>query len=229
MPEKDCLFVSDVHLNQNDTAKTKLLCWVLTEHAINTDVFLLGDIFDAWLGDDTIGDWLEPLAQCIKELQRTGSKFYLMTGNHDFLVGNRMYHKLQVNRIADPYILTNGSLRILLTHGDKLCSNDIMYQKIRPILQNRVTKFIFNNCPLSFRKKLAKSLKGNGQPKIISENTLTTLANQHNCQAVVHGHIHKKYIKQLPQCTLISLSPWDTKIVITKLIKSSFKEIEIKI
>lgn len=223
MPKKDYCFIADVHLKPNQPEKIALFCKIISEHIKNTDLFILGDFFDAWLGDDTIAPWLQPIKDCFKQIKTNGSNIYLMPGNHDFMLGQKLAEHLGVELIKDPYILLTNSQRILLTHGDQLCADDQKYQRIRPIIQNKITKKALAMLSVSNRQKLANKLQGRGQKKNIDPKLMQSMLTKFNCQSIIHGHIH--HFSETN--TSLSLCPWDQKIILSKLINSKFQHLEI--
>lgn len=227
MPEKDCLFISDIHLSPQNPDKTQLFCETLAQHAKNTNIYILGDMFDAWLGDDMIGPWLDAIEKCSNDLIISGSNIFIMPGNHDFMIGEKLISKLRAKKLTDPNIITINAERVLLTHGDNLCANDRQYQRIKPIIQSKATKKILSCFPLSLRSKIANSLQGNGKPKSMSDQLILNQLLTHNCDKMIHGHIHKSYIKSIENRQVISLNPWDTNIVLTKISNNKLSTIEL--
>lgn len=204
------VFISDVHVTEN-CGKIKQLCDFLKQNSKNAELFILGDLFDAWLGDDTYGPWLQQLENCFNNLKASGTKIYIMHGNHDFLLGKKFSEKLKVNMISDPHLITIASRKILLTHGDTFCANDAKYQRIRPILQHRFTKFCFTQLSIKNRKKIAQSLQGHGKPKEIDYDLLNEIFGNYKADILIHGHIHKKKITTFKDMTIISLPAWDSQ------------------
>lgn len=226
MHEKKYIFISDVHLGQNNPKKIEIFCSQLEQHAVNSEVFLLGDIFDAWLGDDTINDWLLPIRSTIEKLKKSNSNFYLMHGNHDFLIGNKLCKYLDVKLVSDPYLLKTESIDAVLTHGDTLCNDDAHYQRIRPILQNILTKKILLALPLAVRKKIAKSIGGHSYKKTIDVARATMMLQKHNCKTLIHGHIHKQYHESISGIELIGLCPWDNQVSLTFIVNNELSTSE---
>lgn len=217
MTEKKYLFISDIHLKQADTQKTKLFCNALEKQADNTEIYMLGDIFDAWLGDDTIGNWLAPIKTCISKLKKNSCNFYIMPGNHDFLLGYELCNYLGMDLIQDPFQLKINDQNILLTHGDTLCDDDEVYQNIRPILQHKITKIILGSLSVSMRKKIASKLQGNSREKTINNAKAIDFLRTNKCEILIHGHIHKPYQKEIDNFTIISLCPWDKEISLVSI------------
>lgn len=210
MAEKTYLFLSDCHLSEKHPERTKMLCHKLLEHGIKKDIYILGDLFDAWIGDDTPNLWLNNLFSTCKLLSQQQSNIFIMHGNHDFLIGSKIIEKMHAKFIQDPFIL-NGN--ILLTHGDDLCLNDKAYQRLKPIIQSKIIKKIFLKLPRSQRKSIAKKLQGNGAPKGLDQNKIEQLTINSKVKTLIHGHTHFPYING----TTIGLGSWEKGYSILQL------------
>lgn len=194
------MFLSDLHLGQSSAIKNQLLCKIIEENCNKTQkIMILGDMFDCWLGDDQIDEWLQPIAKAIDLAKKQNCPTYLMVGNHDFLIGEKLCKFLNCQLISDPFTLKFNHLNILLTHGDLLCTNDHSYQKLRKIIQHPLTKSIFSKTPLTFRQKIASSLKqasntsNHNYPdksKPVTQSIIKMI-EEYNANYMIHGHTHQ--------------------------------------
>ena len=131
------LFISDLHLSSQRPATTALFLRFLRERAVPaTALYILGDLFDAWVGDDDERPPIPEIVTAMKALSDVGTTLYFMPGNRDFLIGERFIRASGCRPLPDPYILAQPDKRILLMHGDLLCSDDRDYQAWRQRLRN---------------------------------------------------------------------------------------------
>ena len=193
------LFVSDIHLRSDDDAMALAFQhWLLAEVTAAHAIYLLGDIFDAWLGDDlhhTFPNTTQALIQA-----STQTNIYFLAGNHDFLIGQDYLKRTHMHRLSDPTVIDVFGENVLVTHGDLLCSDDIGYQRFRQVIQHTITKRCFLKLPLAWRKRVAKQLQRNSRSQTakkssaqmdVCEATLEKWAQTHQVKTVVHGHTHK--------------------------------------
>jgi UDP-2,3-diacylglucosamine hydrolase len=215
-------FISDLHLDASEPAT--LEAWV--QHMANTPadaLFILGDLFEVWVGDDTQDTFA---LQCMDVLQRTAQRLpvYFMCGNRDFLVGNTLLKTTGMTGLSDPTVLhidasnqTHTPLRILLSHGDSLCLDDHDYQTFRAQVRQPDWQQHFLAQPLAERQAFARRLRAQSEAR---KKTHTDYADVdhtaartwlHAAQATVflHGHTHKPAIHDLGDgLTRWVLSDW---------------------
>ncbi len=212
-------FISDLHLSEN-TPKTlsKLLGWINTIAAPNNELYLLGDIFDYWVGGDHIPQCAQTLAQHLKPASQKGCSIFFMPGNRDFLIGNQYLEKISAVLLPDPYPLKFKEKIICLSHGDQLCTDDIEYQAFRQISRNPNWQKSFLSQSLEKRIETAQKLREHSkQRKVTTEKQATNLKNgligimdvntkavqqaflgrwpngdkTPHCSIIIHGHTHK--------------------------------------
>lgn len=197
--------LSDVHL----CADRPLTFAAWRDHLLHTDadaVLILGDLFEAWVGDDARGDGFE--AQCVAVLQRAASsrRLAFMSGNRDFLVGDAMLRDAGVERLADPTLLTAWGQRLLLSHGDALCLADTDYLRFRDEVRGQAWQQAFLARPLAERRALARAMRdasmsyqaaASGFADVDADAAATLLAAA-GARILVHGHTHRPAIHPLP-------------------------------
>ena len=131
-PQWGCVdFISDLHLQASDTATFD--AWSRYMHGTQADaVFILGDLFEVWVGDDTASDPSSFEARCTRIIAEASTRrpVYIMRGNRDFLMGQQWTAACGAQLLADPCVLVFAGERWLLTHGDALCLDDLAYQVI---------------------------------------------------------------------------------------------------
>ena len=137
------LIIADLHLVSGEMDKTNLFVKFCQEQAAQVDqLFILGDLFNTWLGDDlSLNDYSVIISE-LKTLSAT-TQIFVMTGNRDFLLGDEFAKQTGITLIDSPYLLESDAEQYVLTHGDELCTDDKGYQQLKSILQHLITKFIF--------------------------------------------------------------------------------------
>ena len=196
----EAVFISDLHLHpqQQDICKRffEFADWMENQKA---DLYILGDFFHAWAGDDATEQWSDAIAKRLKALSQQGIKIYFMHGNRDFLVGRHFANAAGMQLIKEPYRLKLGGQKIVLAHGDRYCLRDKAHQRFRKLTRNRLFPWLFLKMPLSLRLKLVSSVRNhsqNNQQKRVSDmdivpDALTLHIQQLGADAIIHGHIHK--------------------------------------
>lgn len=194
-------FLSDLHLQASEPATLA----AFTDYLAHTNadaVFLLGDIFEVWVGDDSLEDadgYEAPICRLLREASRQ-RPFHFMVGNRDFLAGERFLQTTGLHGLADPTVLVlpQGE-RLVLSHGDALCVDDVDYQRFRVQARSAAWQQGFLSQPLATRREQAKHIRSESEARKQSGavyadvDTATALAWLEAAQAhtLVHGHTHR--------------------------------------
>lgn len=151
-------FISDIHLAEDTPQAFETLEAYLLGTPADA-VFILGDLFEAWVGDDARSDPFE--ARCAAMLQEASQRRWLgfMVGNRDFLVGAEMLKACGMNGLADPLALEAFGRRVVLTHGDALCIADVEYQRLRTMVRNPQWQAGALARPIAERRQLARAMR----------------------------------------------------------------------
>lgn len=212
-------FISDLHLSE-DTPRT-FDAWAEYLNHTNADaVFILGDLFEAWVGDDSRHVGFE--ARCADVLAAAASARTVgfMAGNRDFLVGGDMLKACGVLALADPTVLIAFGERIMLSHGDALCIADLDYQQFRAEVRGTAWQGDFLSRPLAERRELARHMRIESR-RHQSKQTLGEWFDVDSAAAVrwmheagtptlIHGHTHRPGQEALaPGFIRYVLSDWD--------------------
>lgn len=203
----EVLFISDLHLALEKPEITKKFLYFLDQRAgqANT-LYILGDLFDAWIGDD---DYTHPSKKIRRQLQQfvaAGTDVYLQQGNRDFLLGQRFSEETGVQLLDDYHVINLFGVQTLLTHGDLLCSDDLAYQAFRekshtPEWRNHVL-----SKPLWLRMLAARWYrfrshfhKRNKTQEImdVNQQTVIHIMQQYNAERLIHGHTHRPAVHEL--------------------------------
>jgi UDP-2,3-diacylglucosamine hydrolase len=195
------LFISDLHLSQDRPVITKLFLRFLQEQAATADaLYILGDLFEVWLGDDMVLPEYQPAIAAIKALSEQGIPIYVMYGNRDFLMREPFEEMSGATLIHEPYIIDLDGQATLLMHGDTLCTDDVAYQQFRTIVRNPQWQDALLAKTPEQRLALAREYRAMSQTEmakkdeaIMDVNQQTVLANlrQHKVRHLIHGHTHR--------------------------------------
>ena len=194
-----CIFISDLHLSNNTPEANTLFYNKLNQWANTIDaLYILGDFFDYWLGDDEQSDFNMEMKNHLKKFTKY-TPIYFIVGNHDFTLGKQFCRETGVIIIPDCTVLETPNHRILLSHGDTFCSLDIAYQKMKKILRNKIILYTFLKLPLSWRYKIKHAIetKSSNNSNIkppetyqVVDNTIIDYCTKYNTDVVINGHTH---------------------------------------
>lgn len=198
------LFISDIHLSQGRPDMTAALVRFLAEDAPGADaLYVLGDLFEFWIGDDDPNPLHREVADAFLALSQQGVPLYFIHGNRDFLLGRQFAKRAGMTLLGDPCVIELYGERVLLSHGDLLCTRDEGYQKFRRITQLKWLRWLFLRLPLSRRQAIAHKMRGQSQmenahkSQIIMDVTpeaVDEMLRQHGCRLMIHGHTHRPAI-----------------------------------
>jgi len=196
----DAVFISDLHLHPNEDLITDRFDRFIKWAANNTrTLYILGDFFHVWPGDDALDSWSETIASQLAGLVKQGIPVYFMHGNRDFLLGKRFAQLAGFTLLTEPTIITLGKDKILLMHGDRYCTDDKGHQWLRRLTRNWLFPRIFLLFPYKTRAKLVHTIRNRsqinrGKPAYqfdIVPSTMLKHMKQLNVETLIHGHTHK--------------------------------------
>lgn len=196
-------FISDLHLDKSRPHVNKYFVTYINNISKDTsDLFILGDLFEYWVGDDDPMDGLKEVKSSIIELSKK-IKIWYMHGNRDFLISKKICDSLGMKELTDPFIYETNGLRILLLHGDSLCTDDIDYQKFRSMVRSKEWQSQMLSKSLDERLKIAedfrkKSALANSEKSEeimdVNLNEVNKLIHKYNPEVIIHGHTHRPNI-----------------------------------
>jgi UDP-2,3-diacylglucosamine hydrolase len=215
------LFISDLHLSAAIPRTVAAFEHFVLVTADSADsVFVLGDLFEYWIGDDMLA--ADPFAARIAELLHTlserGIALYVMHGNRDFLLGKRFMKAAGAIWLPDPFVMTAFGARIVLAHGDALCTADRKYQTFRRLARWRAAQLLFLAWPFRWRRALAERMRGASEegrvkpPSPLYDVTtegVAALFKSSKTTTMIHGHTHKPARHQETGGTRWVLPDWD--------------------
>jgi UDP-2,3-diacylglucosamine hydrolase len=202
--KQDILFISDLHLSLEKPEITRRFLDFLANRATKAQaVYILGDLFDAWIGDDDFTPPNNKIRAQLKQLTDSGTQVYLQQGNRDFLLNTRFAQDTGISLLPDYTVIDLYGTPTLLTHGDLLCSDDLAYQAFRvksrspEWQQNVLTK------PLLLRLLAARwyrlrsffhKRKKSQDIMDVNQDTVTKIMHQYGTLRLIHGHTHRPAI-----------------------------------
>ncbi|MGY6630757.1 MAG: UDP-2,3-diacylglucosamine diphosphatase [Wenzhouxiangella sp.] len=215
--------ISDLHLDQSRPEVTQRLIDYLNGPASRADsLYILGDLFDVWIGDDAADPVGEQLIEPFRRLSAGGTRIYFMAGNRDFLLGDDYCQRAGIQRIAEPLRLEGVEPATLLMHGDTLCTDDAEYQRFRRKVRNPDWQRKMLGRPLVWRRLLARLARAlsrwrNRSKALdimdVNAGTVEACFRQHQVQRLIHGHTHRPAVHDLQvdgqPCERLVLSDWD--------------------
>ena len=198
------LFVSDLHLEpaRPDGIAT-FVEFCASEARSAAAVYILGDLFEAWIGDDDDDPGLEPITAALAGLTAAGTPCHFMHGNRDFLVGPRFAAATGCRLLGDYECIEIEGERVLLTHGDLLCSDDVRYQTLRRQLRDPVWRRDFLGKTLAERRAIAQELRQLSKDEMagksemimdVNEKTVRDTMRRFGVLNLLHGHTHRPAI-----------------------------------
>ncbi|MCL4145385.1 UNVERIFIED_CONTAM: hypothetical protein GTU68_023069 [Idotea baltica] len=154
------LFISDLHLNPIDPELIQQTCDFLAEQSPNIDqLYILGDLFNTWLGDDIVPVEYQPLIDQLNAMHQVGIDSFLMVGNRDFMMGKAFAKRCGMSLLSDPTKINLAGKEVLIMHGDSLCIDDVSYQRYRCWSRNRFLQWWFLLLPASYREGISNKIK----------------------------------------------------------------------
>ena len=200
-------FIADLHLAQNRPDMTACFLRFLKDDATQAQrLYILGDLFEAWIGDDDDSAYLTTIAKALNTLSALGTDVYYIHGNRDFLLGQRFAKKSAMNLLPEVDLIDLYGKSVVIMHGDTLCTRDIGYQKFRKKSRSWWWQAIVKSLPLSLRKKMAAdyrkksaaatAMKQQDIMDVTPDEVIKCLESYHS-QLLIHGHTHRPAVHEL--------------------------------
>lgn len=217
------LFISDLHLEDARPEATTLFLRFLRDEASTAEaLYILGDLFEAWVGDDDPSTTGAQVATALRELADTGVPVFFMHGNRDFLLGADYAERAGMTLLPDPTVIDLHGTPTLLGHGDLLCTDDAAYQAFRAQTRDPQWQAQFLAQPLPARLAFAEQaraaskarygeLSSAGTAETITDVNADAVANafkEHGVRRMIHGHTHRPAIHDTPEGQRIVLGDW---------------------
>ena len=198
------LFISDLHLDGKRPAITTLFLDFLAQRTAAIEaLYILGDLFEAWIGDDDDDPLGREVAAALKTLSQRGVAIYLMHGNRDFLMGETFAAASGATLLPETLVIDLYKTPTLIMHGDSLCTGDLDYQTFRACVHSPEWQAQILALPLPRRREIAKQLRLESQHTNrekaagitdVNLRAVLTALQTHGVRHLIHGHTHRPYI-----------------------------------
>jgi UDP-2,3-diacylglucosamine hydrolase len=219
------LFISDLHLEPGHPRITEQFLAFLEQARGRTDaLYILGDLFDAWLGDDDPEPEYRRVIDALRRLRAAGTRLYFMHGNRDFLIGARFSAETGCELLDEHTVVPVHGERVLLMHGDLLCTDDVEYQAFRRMVRDPAWQRRMLSLSIDERAALAQQVKKQTRAAVMSKaedimdvnpNTVEDTMRRFGVRTLLHGHTHRPNVHRLTldgaDATRIVLGDWYTQ------------------
>ncbi|WP_318514663.1 UDP-2,3-diacylglucosamine diphosphatase [Photobacterium leiognathi] len=216
------LFISDLHLSASRPDMTACFLRFMAEDTANIDaLYVLGDLFEMWIGDDEESPFLQQIKQAFKTLTDSGIPCYFVHGNRDFLIGKRFSQQTGVQLLPEHSVVDLYGKPTLLLHGDTLCIEDEAYQRYRKKVHNKFIQWLFFRIPLSKRIQIGEKFRNNSSKNNqmksqsimdVTASEVVRVMKEFHVDQMIHGHTHRPDIHSLTvddkPATRIVLGDW---------------------
>tara|TARA_B100001564_G_scaffold249298_1_gene211631 strand:- start:77 stop:790 length:714 start_codon:yes stop_codon:yes gene_type:complete len=221
-------FISDLHLDhKREDIKKAFFKFLESEAYEFKNLYILGDLFEVWIGDDFEDDFTNQVISKLKKFSQSNKNIYIMHGNRDFLLGEKFAEKCGAKLIPDPLILDGKGKKIMLSHGDIFCTDDLEYQDFKEKVRNEKWKIEFLSKNLRDREEIAKNLRQESAVKNtkkqdylmdVNKSEVEKIAQENKIEILIHGHVHRPKIHNEVFGQRIVLGDWDKKYWFISLI-----------
>jgi UDP-2,3-diacylglucosamine hydrolase len=219
------LFISDLHLDgARPDITAQFLDFLDREARRARALYILGDLFEAWIGDDDPDPDKRRVIQGLRSITGAGVKTFLIHGNRDFLIGARFCRETGVELLDDGTLIDVYGRRVLLMHGDLLCTDDHAYQRLRRIVRNPIVQFVLRRLSLRQRQRLAERMREGSKEHIksmdiaapqimdVNQDEVRRTFERYGVDCVIHGHTHRPAVHEMQidghQAVRIVLGDW---------------------
>ena len=195
------LFISDLHLESERPDISKQFLAFMEEEAREAEeLYILGDLFEAWVGDDDPNAHYFRIKRAIRKLVDSGVPVYFLHGNRDFMVGQEFANETGVKILEDPYKVTLYGQKTLLSHGDILCTDDVQYQRVRKMVRDPEWQRNMRSKPLKERLRIAQEARRQSLEQTINmsleimdvnQQAVEKVIRHYNVDVLLHGHTHR--------------------------------------
>ena len=195
------LFISDLHLDpQRPQSTREFLAFMERRAGAAERLYILGDLFEAWIGDDDDDSELDPILGSLAAVARGGTACHFMHGNRDFLAGQRFAAITGYRLLGDYETVDLYGERVLLTHGDLLCTDDVRYMKLRATVRDPAWQREFLAKPLGERRKIASEMRAMSRTEVAAKReeimdvnaaAVESIFRDTHVRVLVHGHTHR--------------------------------------
>ena len=216
------VLISDLHLHESDLALYNKFERFLSSKVNGFDnLFILGDLFETWIGDDNESEFNKNVIEILKKVSTDGIKVFLMHGNRDFLIGENFCSSINAELLSDYHIYEDGASKILLLHGDTLCTDDVRYQEFRKLVRDNSWRDDFLSKSLKERLDIASGLREMSHEETdnklneimdVNEESVSKISNEFSIKKMIHGHTHRPFVHKDKNLVRVVLSDWENEV-----------------
>ena len=240
---KTTLFISDLHLEPQRPDITQAFLDFLKNTAPQAEaLYILGDFFNVWIGDDNRTELSQLVSSALKNLSLQGTSIYLMHGNRDFLMGQAFAVECSAQLISEPYLLESHGQQFLLLHGDSLCTLDQDYMQFRSMVRQSQWQQQFLANSLKERQAYADQARAQSKDKNsnkaqdimdVTPAEVEKIMQAHKVTTLIHGHTHRPAVHEFDlngdTAKRVVLGDWDKKAWYLELANSTLSLLELDI
>lgn len=227
-------FIADLHLSENQPHLTRLFVDFMQQQAPQADsLYILGDLFDFWIGDDEQSPLIELVQQQIRRLTDNNIPCYFIHGNRDFLIGKKFACACGLQLLTDYQVIDLYGVKTLLCHGDTLCTDDVQYQRFRRKVHQKWRQWLFLRLPLKVRLKIAEKIRRQSRSEKqdkpaeimdVNPQFVLQMFEQFGVERLIHGHTHRQNIHQIPpHFERIVLGDWGERASILEVSRHGYQ------
>ena len=231
------LFISDLHIDATQPRITERFLRFLSTEAMAADaLYILGDLFETWIGDDDADSNQESVIDGLRALTRSGVPCFIMHGNRDFLLGARFCERTGAELLPDPVILTLYGTPVLVMHGDALCTDDRSYQRLRATVRDPDWQRRFLALSVQQRRTLAQAARQGSQAHMaglsdtivdVNPASVASALQGGGTDLLLHGHTHRPAVHDLQvdgrNCKRVVLGAWYDQGSVVRWDRSGFE------
>ncbi len=209
----------------------------MRQEAVHAEaLYVLGDLFEFWIGDDDRSEFAEQIRTEFKTLTDSGVACFFTQGNRDFLVGKRFSRQTGVTLLGDETVIDLYGRKALVLHGDTLCTQDVKYLEYRKKVHQPWLQWLFNRIPMRYKKKIVSKIqsdiKTDKKTKSldimdVTQSEVEIVMQVYNVDLMIHGHTHRPNVHTFKTdqtvCTRIVLGDWYTQGSVLIFDKNDFE------
>lgn len=230
------LFISDLHLDASRPHITRLFVDFVRDEASKAQaLYILGDLFEAWIGDDAPDETGDQVAVALARLHDEGVPCFFIHGNRDFLLGDAYARRARITLLPDPSVVEIDGERVLLMHGDTLCTDDAPYQAFRAQSHAPAWQRAFLARPIAERQAFAAQARAESQRYTrsvadamtdVNANAVHSALREHAVGRLIHGHTHRPAVHRMDQEVAIAqrivLGDWYEQCSVLRAVRGCF-------
>ena len=213
------LFISDVHLNDsNNKLSSAFINFLKDSKESCSQLFILGDLFEVWIGDDYETSFINDIKSELLKFTSNGPDTFFMHGNRDFLISEKFLTDTGIKLLPDPFEVNIHNKKVLLSHGDFLCTEDVDYINFRNRVRDKAWQDGFLSKSIDERNKIALKLRNDSSDATqnksleitdVNESAVKKIIDDYSPDIFIHGHTHRPNIHEYASSKRIVLGDWD--------------------